>query len=91
MKTPKPFNPNHAAARLMALPPIQWPAAIAKLPPERAAEVTLSLDALAERAAFLAALIDGGEKKANQVQRKVSRALGYTYPERRGFRLTATV
>jgi hypothetical protein len=81
----KPFNPNKTAARLMKLPPQDWPAAVARLHPADQSSVVSSLDSLAERAASLAGWIDGGPKLATSRQVKVSRALGYSLPRGRGF------
>lgn len=81
----KPSDPNKTAARLMKLPPQDWPAAVARLHPSDQSLVVSSLDSLAEKAAALAGWIDGGPKLATSRQVKVSRALGYSLPKLRGF------
>jgi len=81
---PRPaFDPAATAARIMRKHPADWSAAVAKIPPARVEEVVRHLDSIAERAATIAGYIDGGKRKALSIHTKVSRALGYTCPERK--------
>lgn len=91
---------DRVANRLLSLPPDKWQAAVDRLvknmPPSEVISIAEAMEREAGSLAYLAEYLvwraenndhPDAAKAAHKQCVKVNRALGYTYPERRSYRL----